>query len=1090
MSLEDEFKEFERQGFIKQIADKLFQGIQSANDKGEPRRWIWELVQNAKDTPNKQGPVKIKVTTTVDELIFEHNGDPFTIKSLTGLLQQVSSKSSTLTEERTTGKFGTGFITTHMLSKIVDVSGIFVYSSGQKKFQLTLDRDANTPDELIEKVKQLMLKKDELASDVLYPPLPDDYIQPAFETRFSYRLSNPPTKYAKQGVDDLNLVGPYTLLFNKSIDSYSIQSAVNLAITITRQYPKQEDKEGEIALFHTCTHNSDGKLLAEQTIAYIKKGEVTIAIPVIAENEKIKEILPLPPHLPTLFKDFPLIGTEGWLFPAVCNCITFEPTEPRDGLFLHQEAEQQESWQVKNNREFLGQVVDLLGDFLELLAAQDSLPENLFLLCRSGLPRKEIQIDVIEFLQTLQTKYRSRIKQIDLVLTADGYKPMSECRFPFLHEKVEPEVAKDFYQLCQLPFGKSIPVEDHYQQWLPIISEEPEEWGEKLPLSLPELLNYISESKEIGALGFADETVVMGWLNKVYKFLIANGHSDYFRSLELLPNQRGFFISLKDAHLDNENQIPDVLKNSGEAFGKKYWETLLPPEIKCAAVTQELTIERISSEINNDIGRLMTSPDRIIPSYLIATARICNVSVGSSADERRLGLVRHLGVIIPEWKAPPEDQPSMKSEYNFDPPLKATTRYCLYKISNCRTITTFCEDYAFASTEKAIEWLNKLAVLLNHSITEIKPLALEFAIFPNQKNELCLAKELAEDIDGIDDFLKNIHQDLFPKVSLRSGLLLNGFDNNFVNRSYTFQEIASDIDRKLLEYYNAKAPDQEFSLKMIDWLSEEKNQKYETFFLSLRQNKANIVLESLPEKKEPIFRLLRLKPDFDKLTTIAESQHLDLLSELAASGVDVGQLNQLLHLATQLGGVEQLESIVQDQLEHQADIKFRLELGTHVELLFKEVFSEFGEAFKVDREGFAHGQDFALIFPNGLQYRIEIKSFARGKERVHMSVRQGETAKDHPDTYALCVLERPNPLVLATIEYFKQNARFITDIGVQLKPKVEAAVDITSIIKKQDTEENAIDFNSTAYRFRIGKKTWEKDTVLNFEKLIEKIHSQ
>jgi hypothetical protein len=107
-----------------------------------------------------------------------------------------------------------------------------------------------------------------------------------------------------------------------------------------------------------------------------------------------------------------------------------------------------------------------------------------------------------------------------------------------------------------------------------------------------------------------------------------------------------------------------------------------------------------------------------------------------------------------------------------------------------------------------------------------------------------------------------------------------------------------------------------------------------------------------------------------------------------------------------------------------------------------------------------------------------------------MSVRQGETATHHPDTYALCVLERPNSLFLATTEYFKKNARFITDIGVQLKPKVEAAVDIISIIKKQDTEENAIDFDSTAYRFRIGKKTWEMDTVLNFEKLIEKIRLQ
>jgi hypothetical protein len=57
----------------------------------------------------------------------------------------------------TTGKFGTGFLTTHLLSRIVEVSGIYInfYNPTlHHKFSITLDRSPRTKPAMIAKYKE------------------------------------------------------------------------------------------------------------------------------------------------------------------------------------------------------------------------------------------------------------------------------------------------------------------------------------------------------------------------------------------------------------------------------------------------------------------------------------------------------------------------------------------------------------------------------------------------------------------------------------------------------------------------------------------------------------------------------------------------------------------------------------------------------------------------------------------------------------------------------------------------------------------------------------------------------------------------
>lgn len=159
----------------KAIADKIWDILDKVRDKTATaqRRWIWELMQNAKDTPNCYGRVSIAVQLTPDALLFAHNGDAFEVKNLTSLVQQVSRKDSANAEQNVTGKFGTGFISTHMLADQIEVRGVVKRPGGLRRaFYLLLDRRATRPEDLVEPIKRALAQVQQLDDDAQYPLLP------------------------------------------------------------------------------------------------------------------------------------------------------------------------------------------------------------------------------------------------------------------------------------------------------------------------------------------------------------------------------------------------------------------------------------------------------------------------------------------------------------------------------------------------------------------------------------------------------------------------------------------------------------------------------------------------------------------------------------------------------------------------------------------------------------------------------------------------------------------------------------------------------------------------------------------------------
>ena len=75
----------------KLIATKLLDGIERLyENQTSERRWIWELLQNAKDVATDR--VQVRVILQQDSVEFQHNGNPFLIDNVTYLIEQVSTK--------------------------------------------------------------------------------------------------------------------------------------------------------------------------------------------------------------------------------------------------------------------------------------------------------------------------------------------------------------------------------------------------------------------------------------------------------------------------------------------------------------------------------------------------------------------------------------------------------------------------------------------------------------------------------------------------------------------------------------------------------------------------------------------------------------------------------------------------------------------------------------------------------------------------------------------------------------------------------------------------------------------------------------
>lgn len=755
--------------YEKAVATKildLMNKLRESNNKNNSRRWIWELLQNAKDV---KSPAKGKVDVTVNlnpndnTLIFKHNGRCFSSENITFLIEQVSTKDrSEENLEETTGKFGTGFLTTHLLSEIVEIQGVVKDDDlPYRKFCITLDRSGDDPASVIASVNQSLEQLDQLEQTEDY----EDYVEGQFNTTFSYDLDSSGFETATTGIEDLEKCLPLTLVFLHSISSVEIESKNKVFYVSDIQELNEGINDLKIKLLQVDEYSS----LENNTFEFIKiEGDrCEIAMPVTRENDLICLACTNQGTVPRIFCDFPLVGSENFGIPFFVNSPYLHPTEPRDGISLADK----DTNNIRSNKELIKRAVSYYLNFINYAASQQW--GNLYWLADIAVPDETEWISRDWYKKNIFQPIQEAIYKAPLVRTDKGtYVALKENEslvdIPFDDQK---EVRECIWNLVHDVEIFRLPAKEDIHYWYRIFKNKL--WDKSHRLDISTLIKYITQySNTLGEL-YQELNISepISWLNQFFDVL-QMAEEDPLSFLdageyEILPNQRGKFCLPSD--LQHDGGIEDALKDVGDYLSKNYYERLAHRSI---AISQRLRTKNQESVIN-EINQALQS-DKIDLRYRRSAcyALTSLFPKGKFEGSEHKEIIYEISVKLFGTEISPKRFIDSWSPDVWLVSDRMQAEFIVEEISGFQNLTKL-STHLKEENGITLEWLSILAsYFVNAEWKDL--LENNSPILPNQNGTFCKLSELFVESEAIDESLKDIAASL--RRDFREDLIDNVFE--------------------------------------------------------------------------------------------------------------------------------------------------------------------------------------------------------------------------------------------------------------------------------------------------------------------------
>lgn len=649
------FSQYERDELnkitAKSILEKLMNIRQNINVDFTARRLVWELMQNAKDNASlcNEDPelVDINIMIGVSEFVFSHDKGYFTNEHIRGLVRKYSSSDKDRDPEqageipKATGRFGTGFMTTHLLSEKVQIESY--YKNGDStfcKFSYWLDRSGRGEKEIIQGINKAFEDAEESIKKS-----PKELVNiDQFITSFTYPLTENKFKLAEIAIKEVKSGIAYTLINVPELNSVTIEEElidetvyeIELTDTITYKGDK----------FSVFTLKINGKKTEQCFIAVQDEG-VRIIVPV-SQKKGEYFALELNSAIPRLHLDFPMIGTEDLNLPFVVNCPLFEPTEPRDGISLTDD----DNTVSQTNCDIMLNAVWLYEKFLSFVGESIEW-NNLYNLARIKQPKKHPWIDPDWFKINIVTPIQEKLLHTPLVDVVSGgrisiWNDENEmlAYFPYAEKAT---VREKLWDLLQKLYPELVPVRDHIDQWNDII------WHECKKISIAELSEDIQDRENLANLSElfgGKENRALDFLNSYYDLL--NFEKNYIKDIiadkyKVIPNQLGEFQSKSELFL--EDKIDEEIKNVYTLVQSNPRSFLRHNSVNTASNYEEIesTIKyyqksqaQLVTEINGIIKEKKVEDPYIVCDYLVSLFPEKNV------PEKRTQLFDFSKKIFPE----------------------------------------------------------------------------------------------------------------------------------------------------------------------------------------------------------------------------------------------------------------------------------------------------------------------------------------------------------------------------------------------------------------------------------------------------------
>lgn len=1066
-------------------AHTIYEHIKSLeNDPKHRLRWIWELMQNAQDANASE----IIITFEDNVLSFEHNGQPFTEDEITHLIFHGSSKPP-FSGKR--GKFGTGFMTTHLLSKRVQIKGC-IKDGGSFDFELT--REGNNDAEM---ARSLSTSWENFINSVSI----DTKLN---HTIFKYIDLAPGIPTTIEAIlESLPNLMPYVLIFSDKINKVSINDK-----GVINSYLKKADDYDKFKTILFESSRNQPPIAYKMWLHTDSENEIVLAIP-LDEQNKIKE---LPLNVPRLFLTFPLIGTDNaFSLPFLINSEYFEPSSEREKLWLN--ADSQTSQTIKNKELLEKAFKEYIKFCYEII---DSRIENPHLLVNFGAFRPIEWID--------SDWYKAQILNIfnsldDLPLIKVSKKNCEELKFteafiPF-PETEDKEDAQKIWELCDYLFSHKIPEQQLARYWQDILYNRQSFVSTLSPVAftIQKLCNYINDIPE----NKLSELIVINLdqLEFIKSLILTLEHfklEKYWNEFAILPNQNNILkksANLKQEILGSSQEIDEKLKDIGENVLIPVRPVLLHKDITINSQDHKLSDFDKDTLVSSLITHIKkTQIDKANFEFQKATISLLGWLMENERWNELIGYPVKMKsdkwerlqntnepFLLPEskWKTNFRDYNDLfPADYilhddnsiifsdniiekaqnkNF---VLSSPLYWIkdeIKSSDIKTMVTRRVDKETISKHENSEW------------SLVEPIVMSkvaYFSFPKDKNVIDKARG------------SRIRTQLLLKFIVETLLEedIYGFTRTEVN-------IQSDGECQRVGVYPSHWLR---DIKNRDWVKDQANTAKKPSvesllpYFSYQEGDENILYNSL--EKQNVSRLLHFLDIGvgDLLRNIRAGNN-----EEERISWDQSYVSILMNKSLTPEKVKRLLSdsafikIYEDKIKQEELTKTNNEIGTAVETAFRKAFENVPQ-YQIYREPI--GSDFIiecdfphkllLDLPDNRKFVIEIKS-SRSTE-VRMTKTQGETSFENKN-YILCVVPLFSDVIDETT--ILQNARFVTNISELLYLKVKKIREITSLhneaSKKDETNGISATIEGTDIRYIINQQHWnmERETVLNFKEFVD-----
>lgn len=506
------------------------------------RRWIWELIQNASDCTPKDKKIDIKVDYSNNQIIFSHNGLPFSYENLLDLITQISSKQSS--KEKKTGKFGTGFMSTHLLSDKVQIKGSFIQEDNKHtKLDFTVDRSGNDYSDIKSKTKIMLEQLENIAGS-------QEKLQEKYEdTKFIYSIEDDEIIEAvEEGIEDLKETIPYILIFNENINSITYND--NCYKKGSEKTSKKNDKV-KVVQINASDRNKE--------LLILNSNNVTIACPIKHKDDKLY-FLPISSTMPRVFCEFPLLGTEEFSFPIMVNSNLFEVEKDRNAI--------RDGNPI--NKELIEEAVSLYKELINYVS-ETKITRNEFNIC---ILKSSNSSTIQAYSYNEIKKY---IEESPLVPIHNHTGGLIRLAFKDENGNVTIGIPKTkkvvnkalLWEILSNYNRVSIPTKETYLGWGAV-------FGENVGFYW---INSILEDLSIDKLAawLKDKTLYVNWLNTFYSLWIRDVGLEEVVEFAFVPNQINEFVQFDNIYLDKN--IDNELKQILVLLGGKIKEQLLNREI-------------------------------------------------------------------------------------------------------------------------------------------------------------------------------------------------------------------------------------------------------------------------------------------------------------------------------------------------------------------------------------------------------------------------------------------------------------------------------------------------------------------------------